>query len=170
MHGGTVEAHSEGPGRGSEFIVRLPLRRADAPLPGRRDTQARHGTAPLAGRRVLVVDDNRDAADSLCLLLHGAGAEVEVRYDGPSALQALAQMAAPPDVIILDIGMPGMDGYDTARAMRRIPGLEDMTLIALTGWGADSDRQKSSEAGFDRHLTKPVQLDVVQELLAQLAP
>ncbi|RZA31296.1 MAG: response regulator, partial [Lysobacteraceae bacterium] len=103
----------------------------------------------------------------LAMILEACGYLTRVAHDGMEALAAA--QAFRPQVAFLDIGMPGMDGYDTARAMRRIAGLEDMTLVALTGWGAESDRRKSNEAGFDQHLTKPVQLDVVQELLSKLA-
>jgi PAS domain S-box-containing protein len=166
MHGGTVEAHSEGPGRGSEFIVRLPLRRQLPPAREAPDARTAHGAAPLARRHVLVVDDNRDAADSLRLLLQGDGAEVEVRYDGPAALQALAQMAAPPDVLILDIGMPGMDGYAVARQVRQNPRLQGLRIIALTGWGQSVDRMRSHDNGIDHHLTKPVDWTTLQRLVA----
>ena len=114
-----------------------------------------------------MVDDNVDAAMTLSMILEACGYVTRVAHDGAEALEAAK--AFRPQVAFLDIGMPGMDGYDTARAMRRLEGLEGMTLVALTGWGAESDRQKSSEAGFDQHLTKPVQLDVVQDVLAKLA-
>ena len=114
-----------------------------------------------------MVDDNVDAAVTLSMILEACGYSAQVAHDGARAVELAA--AFRPQVAFLDIGMPGMDGYDTARAMRQVAGLENVTLVALTGWGADSDRQKSSEAGFDHHLTKPVQLDVVQELLARLA-
>jgi CheY-like chemotaxis protein len=101
------------------------------------------------------------------MILEACGYTTQVAHGGIEALAAA--QAFRPQVAFLDIGMPGMDGYETARAMRRLEGLEDVTLVALTGWGAESDRRKSNEAGFDQHLTKPVQLDVVQDLLARLA-
>jgi CheY-like chemotaxis protein len=162
MHGGTIEARSEGPGRGSEFIVRLPLAdgstAADGPRPG---------PAPLLSRmRILVVDDNRDAAESLGMLLNLLGAEVQVEHDGPAALAAFG--AGEPAVVLLDIGMPGMDGYDVARTLRaRFPG-HRAALVALTGWGQDDDRRRAREAGFDHHLVKPAEIEALQKLLAEI--
>ncbi|CAN7145246.1 PAS domain-containing protein [Massilia sp. LjRoot122] len=165
MHGGTVSASSAGPGSGSVFTVRLPLVHArPAPAPDVRPDDS-DGSA-VEGTKILVVDDNVDAALTLSMILEACGYATRVAHGGAEALEAAK--AFRPQLAFLDIGMPGMDGYDTARAMRQIAGLENMTLIALTGWGADSDRQKSREAGFDQHLTKPVQLDVVQDLLAKL--
>ena len=165
MHGGSVTAASGGPQAGSTFTVRLPLAEdaQDTPQPAAAD----NADGAAGGTRILVVDDNVDAAMTLSMILEACGYVTQVAHGGREAL-ATAQ-AFRPQVAFLDIGMPGMDGYDTARAMRKLDGLEDITLVALTGWGAESDRRKSNEAGFDRHLTKPVQLDVVQELLAQLA-
>ncbi|MDK6078897.1 PAS domain-containing protein [Massilia varians] len=165
MHGGSVAAASGGPHAGSTFTVRLPL--AD----GAQDTlvqavpQSTEGA--VGGARILVVDDNVDAAMTLSMILEACGYTTQVAHGGEEALAAA--QAFRPQVAFLDIGMPGMDGYETARAMRRLEGLEDVMLVALTGWGAESDRRKSNEAGFDQHLTKPVQLDVVQDLLAKLA-
>jgi PAS domain S-box-containing protein len=166
MHGGTVSAASAGPQAGSTFTVRLPLAQApaNAAAPAAADGGAQAGTD---GTRILVVDDNIDAATTLAMILEACGYVTQVAHDGAQAVEAARGFR--PQVAFLDIGMPGMDGYDTARAMRRIPGLEDIALVALTGWGAESDRRKSNEAGFDQHLTKPVQLDVVQDLLAKLA-
>jgi CheY-like chemotaxis protein len=109
------------------------------------------------------VDDNRDAADSLGILLGLHGHDVQVVHDGPSALDAAR--SRPPDVVFLDIGMPGMDGYEVARRMRAERGLNDMLLVALTGWGQDGDRRRSREAGFDHHLVKPVDPAAVELLL-----
>jgi PAS domain S-box-containing protein len=165
MHGGSVAAASGGPHAGSTFTVRLPL--AD----GAQDTlvqpvpQSAEGA--VGGTRILVVDDNVDAATTLSMILEACGYTTQVAHGGMEALAAA--QAFRPQVAFLDIGMPGMDGYETARAMRGLEGLEDVTLVALTGWGAETDRRKSNEAGFDQHLTKPVQLDVVQDLLAKLA-
>jgi CheY-like chemotaxis protein len=163
MHGGTVEAHSEGPGHGSEFVVRLPLL-ASEPAPQEEAGQGTAGAGVLAGFRVLVVDDNRDAADSLCMLLAGEGAEVHCAYDGRQALEVLERVR--PDAMVLDIGMPGMDGYQVARAVReggRHPGLR---IVALTGWGQEADRRRSRDCGIDHHLTKPVDLAALERLLA----
>ncbi|MET0981851.1 MAG: PAS domain-containing protein [Telluria sp.] len=166
MHGGSVAAASAGAGRGSSFEVRLPLASGDAggTDPGR-DGSAAPGRP--AGVRVLVVDDNVDAALTLSMILEVSGHTTRVAHDGIAALAAAKEFL--PQVAFLDIGMPGLNGYETARALRRTPGLEGMLLVALTGWGTESDRLRSSEAGFDHHLTKPAQLQAVQELIAKLS-
>jgi len=166
MHGGEVSAESAGPGMGSVFTVRLPLA-SGLPGGGGRSPALEPGGAHGAGARILVVDDNVDAAVTLSMILEACGYTTQVAHDGARAVELAASFR--PRLAFLDIGMPGMDGYQTARAMRQLAGLEGITLVALTGWGADRDRQRSSEAGFDHHLTKPVQLDVVQDLLAKLA-
>jgi len=162
MHGGSVRAFSEGIGCGSEFIVRLPLTASHAA--GRSTSKSR--SPVLAARRVLVVDDNRDAADSLALLLELLGAEVRVAYDGPEALDALATYD--PSVVLLDIGMPGMDGYEVARRIRQQRASPDVTLIALTGWGQEADRHRSRTVGFDFHLIKPPDVSALQTILVSL--
>jgi PAS domain S-box-containing protein len=160
-HGGTVAAFSEGPGRGSEFIIRLPALTGtpDGPpeAPGR-------DPASAACRRVLVVDDNRDAAESAAVLARLWGHDVRVAYDGPGALELAGGFQ--PEVVLLDIGLPGISGYDVARRLRRMPGLDDVLLVAVTGYGQDMDRQCSQEAGFDRHLVKPLEPADLQDLLA----
>ncbi|MGX9217001.1 PAS domain-containing protein [Massilia varians] len=165
MHGGSVGAASGRPHAGSTFTVRLPL--ADGAQDTLVQTAPQSTVGAVGGARILVVDDNVDAAMTLSMILEACGYTTQVAHGGIEALAAA--QAFRPQVAFLDIGMPGMDGYETARAMRRLEGLEDVTLVALTGWGAESDRRKSNEAGFDQHLTKPVQLDVVQGLLARLA-
>ena len=168
MHGGSVTAASAGAGRGSSFEVRLPLAAA---APGDPAAQRGHdGAVPdrSGGVRVLVVDDNVDAALTLSMILEAGGHTTRVAHDGVAALAAAQEFQ--PQVAFLDIGMPGMNGYDTASALRGMPGLEGMMLVALTGWGTESDRQRSSEAGFDHHLTKPAQLQAVQDLVSSLAP
>jgi CheY-like chemotaxis protein len=166
MHGGTVEAHSEGPGRGSEFVVRLPLLEA-APVPpeepGRRGLPGGPGGRP---RRVLAVDDGRDSADTLSRLLQGLGHEVRVAYDGRSA--CVAAKAFTPHIVLLDIGLPGLDGYEVARRLRAEPSLDGVCLVALTGYGSEADRRKGEEAGFHAHLTKPVDPAVLETLLADV--
>lgn len=152
LHGGSVIAASDGPGRGSEFTVRLPLSTVQAPSNPGRHVLA-DGSA-LAGTRVLVVDDNRDAADSLATMLGLLGADATTAYDGPSALEAVR--AGQPSIVLLDLGMPGMDGYAVAAQLRREPRYRMLKLIALTGWGQQSDMQHTREAGFDEHLVKPV--------------
>jgi signal transduction histidine kinase/DNA-binding response OmpR family regulator len=163
MHGGSVVAKSDGPGLGSEFIVRLPvadgIRATDAPPEGKAWSRV-----PL---RVMVVDDNRDAADSLGMLLEFLGAEVKVVHDGAAALDQLA--AFRPSLVLTDLGMPGLDGYEVARRIReRSTGVEVM-LIALTGWGQEEDRRRSRDAGFDDHLIKPAEIDTLQALLLSVA-
>jgi signal transduction histidine kinase len=163
LHGGKVCASSEGLDCGATFTVRLPLARSE-------ESATAHG-APAAQsggcreRRVLVADDNRDAADTLAELLRALGAEVTVAYDGAQALQRCAQRA--PDIAVLDIGMPGLDGYDVARALRARPDGARIKLVALTGWGQAADRDRVIAAGFDHHLLKPVG---EAELSALLSP
>jgi PAS domain S-box-containing protein len=164
MHGGTVRAISPGLGKGSEFVVHLPaLARARA------SEEARpKGDTPVTtpSRRILIVDDNPDAADTLALLLRLGGQEVEVAYDGPTGLARAREFQ--PAVILLDIGMPGMDGYEVARRLRREPALGATVLVALTGWGQEEDRRRGREAGFDHHLVKPVEPRTLQNLLAEM--
>ncbi len=159
--GGSVAAYSEGTNQGSEFVVRLPL--VD-PLPPPLKVAA---PAPpeSAGRRILLVDDNQDSSRSLAVLLRAAGGEVELAFDGPSALEAA--LRAKPDVVLLDIGLPGMDGYEVAQRLRKEVGLEKTLLIAITGYGGEDDRRRSQEAGFNAHLVKPVDLAALQTLLAR---
>jgi two-component system CheB/CheR fusion protein len=164
LHQGRIEARSAGPGRGTEFIVRLPLARGNENM-----ASAGAGPAytPYPTVRVLVADDNRDAADSLQRVLELFGHEVRVAYDGASALKIGDEFR--PRVAVLDIAMPGTSGYDVARAMRRQQGGE-LTLVALTGWGQEADRQRAIESGFDYHLVKPVDPDALNQLLAEVAP
>jgi signal transduction histidine kinase/DNA-binding response OmpR family regulator len=169
LHGGSVQAFSEGPGRGSEFTVRLALARRPA---GKADADPDcqpGGIAPRPGtssRRVLVVDDNVDAADSLGRLLWMEGHVVQLAHDGPTALSAAADFR--PDAIILDIGLPGIDGFEVARRLRRRPDANGVILLALTGYGRDEDRATSLEAGFDHHLVKPADTDELRRLLANI--
>jgi CheY-like chemotaxis protein len=161
MHGGSVEAHSEGPGKGSEFVVRLPLLGAK-PAGAQAGPAGRQSTV-LAGRRILVVDDSRDAAESLGLLLKLLGADVQIAYSGREALEALPNHQ--PNAVLLDIGMPGLNGYEVAKRIRQHPEFQDVMLIALTGWGQEEDRRRTQVAGFDHHLTKPADVGVLQSLL-----
>jgi CheY-like chemotaxis protein/anti-sigma regulatory factor (Ser/Thr protein kinase) len=165
LHGGTVRAHSDGPGRGSEFVVTLPVL-ADAPQPAAESSPAAAQAEAGGPRRILVVDDNVDGAESLATLLKLLGHEVHVAHDGPAALRATADVR--PEVVFLDIGLPGMDGYEVARRLRR-PGRTEALLVALTGYGQEEDRRRSREAGFDHHLVKPVDPAVLEELLAAAA-
>jgi signal transduction histidine kinase len=166
MHGGRMEARSEGPGKGSEFLVRLPLAADDASRGENRSDPRSKPPERLGQQRILVVDDNRDAADSLGMLLRFLGADAVVVYDGPSALTALRNYR--PSVVFLDIGMPGMDGNEVARHVRQSEELRDITLIAMTGWGQEEDRRRSKAAGFDQHLVKPASAETLQALLAAL--
>jgi PAS domain S-box-containing protein len=163
LHGGTAGVSSAGPGRGSTFTVRLPLARRDAHEKGVRADRAAEAPGP-AGLRILVADDNVDAASMLAELLRLSGHEVRVAHDGRAAL-ATAQ-AFRPELALLDIGMPGMNGYEVAAALRRLDGGARTQLIAVTGWGAQDDRDRASAAGFDHHLTKPVDLAALNRLLA----
>jgi CheY-like chemotaxis protein/anti-sigma regulatory factor (Ser/Thr protein kinase) len=165
LHGGKVEAHSAGPGQGSEFIVRLPLPTHTQPVAdARRDVQTK--TSLPAGVKVLVADDNRDAADSLQRILSLYGYQVEVAYDGTAAIHL--DQAFRPRVAVLDIGMPGANGFEVARSIRESRG-GGVTLIALTGWGQEGDRRRAMEAGFDYHLTKPVDPGALNDLLVEVA-
>jgi signal transduction histidine kinase/ActR/RegA family two-component response regulator len=164
LHGGRVEAHSEGHGHGSEFVVRLPLAaKAGHPM---QIPAATAESRPRKARRVLVVDDNRDAAESLALLLGTIGAEARVENSGPDALVTMAVYQ--PVIVMLDIGMPGMDGHEVARRIREQREYDDVLLVALTGWGQEEDRRRSRGAGFDHHLTKPAALADLQALLGQV--
>jgi PAS domain S-box-containing protein len=164
MQRGTVEAHSKGLGHGSEFVVRLPLLQSARQQP---ESVTRERAKPSGqSGRVLVVDDNTDAADSIAILLEAAGHEVHVSYSAHDALEAAVKYQ--PDIVLLDIGLPEMDGYEVAERLRKLAELKGMKLIALTGYGQDADRQRSQEAGFDYHLVKPVDYDALTELLERL--
>ena len=160
LHGGSVTAKSSGRGQGSEFTLTLP-RTAHAAGPSPAKPRA---ASVLDGRRILVVDDNRDAADGLGMLLEGHGALVEVAYDGRSALDRMAGFQ--PELVLLDIGMPGMDGYEVARRMRERPEGGAISLIAVTGWGQEQDVARSKDAGFDAHLTKPAPIAAILRAVA----
>jgi PAS domain S-box-containing protein len=166
MHHGTVEARSGGLGRGCEFVVRLPISDREPPEPAGTAGDGRVQEPRPSGHRLLVVDDNRDAADSLAMLLRLQGHEVRVTHDGPAALGLAPTFR--PDVVFLDIGMPGMDGYEVARRLRQQPGLEKVVLAALTGWGQKEDRRRTADAGFDHHLVKPPEPKAVVDILADL--
>jgi PAS domain S-box-containing protein len=161
LHGGRVEARSEGLDRGSEFVVCLPL--AAAPALERPQRAQPAAPARLDAVRILVVDDNRDAAESLATALRLRGSEVHTVYDGLEAIESCT--AQRPDVVLLDIGLPRLNGYDAARRIRELPGGKDVLLVAVTGWGQDEDKRRSSAAGFDHHLVKPVAPASLEELL-----
>jgi CheY-like chemotaxis protein len=165
LHGGSIEARSPGAGRGSEFLVRLPLAAPeDLKAPPAAAGEAAGGREALA--RVLVVDDNADAADSLARLLSMDGYEVRVANGGIEALHEAE--AFRPDVMLLDIGLPMMNGYDVARRIRREPWGAAVRLVALTGWGQEEDRRRSREAGFDDHVVKPVDPNSLRSLLRRV--
>ena len=168
MHGGRVSAHSEGPGRGSEFLVRLPV------LPGNQlpvsPTVIASGGADDTdgqGTKVLVVDDNQDAAETLAEVLTESGFRTCVAYDGLRALQLALQFQ--PQVALLDIGLPVMDGYELARRIRQEPQLAGTKLVALTGYGQAADRERALAEGFDEHLVKPVELTTVETVVRELS-
>ena len=164
LHGGTIGVKSEGLGRGSEFTVRIPCGQSAAPA-----ATEPHESQPASPRRcnVILADDNADALESLAMLLELEGHSVRVASEGPVALALMQQRT--PDVMLLDIGMPGMNGYEVARQVRALEGGDAILLVALTGWGQPGDRAKSSEAGFDYHLTKPVEFTELAELLQRFS-
>ncbi len=167
LHGGTIEARSEGPGKGSEFVVMLPLL-AEEKAETRREELPEDKLRRAGSHRVLVVDDVPDSADTLTTLLGVLGHEVRSAYDGRTALNVLRDFQ--PDMVILDIGMPGMDGYEVARMIRQDPASAGVKLVAMTGYGQEEDQKKAAEAGFDLHLTKPVALARLKKLMNELKP
>jgi CheY-like chemotaxis protein len=174
LHGGTLEVQSAGLGQGTEFVVRLPLIASDEgqAASGEKeetggDALAAHAPLPAAKKRILVVDDNLDSAESLTMLLELTGNETHAAYDGLEAVEAAA--AFRPDVILLDIGLPELNGYDVARKIREQSWGQSIVLVALTGWGQEEDRRRAHEAGFNYHLTKPVDPAALRKLLASAA-
>jgi PAS domain S-box-containing protein len=165
LHGGSVSAASGGPDAGSVFTVRLPLAAGDTPALPR--VEPAPGAAAASGLRVLVVDDNRDAAETLSALLDVMGHAAPVANDGHQALRMMRSFR--PQVVFLDIGMPGMSGYEVASAIRREPEYDNVTLVALTGWGGELDREKSANAGFDLHLTKPATINAIEQVLGSVS-
>jgi DNA-binding response OmpR family regulator len=164
MHGGQVDAQSKGQGLGSEFVVRLPiLNEASQPQASAAEEQT---SAPVSALRILVVDDNRDAADSLSEMLELMGNETRTAYDGREGVDMAGDYL--PDVVLLDIGLPKLNGYDACRLIREQPWGKSLVVIALTGWGQDKDRQLSREAGFDYHLVKPVDPQALMAIVAGL--
>jgi CheY-like chemotaxis protein/two-component sensor histidine kinase len=167
LHGGTVEAHSAGPGKGSEFTVRLPI--VEQPVQVREEPNVNGEHSPAMRQcRILIADDLSDCVESQALMLQLGGHDVQTAHDGLEAVQAAA--AFRPDVVLLDIGMPKMNGYEAARQIRQQPWGKEMLLIALTGWGQDEDKRRTFEAGFDYHLTKPVDPAALEKFLAELKP
>ncbi len=164
MHGGHIEARSNGAGQGSEFVVRLPIVVEQACFRKTSDDGAE--AQPTSKLRILVVDDNRDAASSLAMLLEMMGNDVRTAHDGDEAVRAAGEFH--PHVVLLDIGLPKMNGYEAARTIREEPWGKNMVLIAVTGWGQDEDKRKSQDAGFDQHMVKPVDPQVLMKMLAEL--
>jgi CheY-like chemotaxis protein len=161
LHGGTISVQSDGRGCGSEFVVRLPVLVES----GRDEKQtATSRSVAETPRRILITDDNRDAARSLALLLQYSGHTVEMAYDGRQAIEKAGFWR--PDVMLLDLGMPEMNGYDVCRAIRQTAWGKDISIVALTGWGQEQDRQNTREAGFDAHLVKPVDMALLKTVLA----
>jgi CheY-like chemotaxis protein len=161
LHGGTIRATSAGPGQGSEFVVRLPHRVLSAVV--RQKTTTAAATTPPRHRRILIADDNQDAADSLAVLLQMEGHEVTVVRDGREALTTIN--AVRPEIALLDIGMPELDGYEVARQVRQNTLGRAVTLIAVTGWGQDRDKARALGAGFNHHLTKPIEPTQLLDLI-----
>jgi len=166
MHDGSVTAYSEGPGQGSEFSVRLPALVESVALSA--GATAAGLALGAARRRVLIVDDLQDSAESLAVLLRLAGHETHVAYDGAEAVEAANELR--PDVVLLDLGMPQLSGLDACRQIRAQPWARDVLMIAVTGWGQDSDRQRSRDAGFDAHLVKPLDFAELEQLLDETPP
>ena len=164
MHGGKIAA-SSAVGQGSQFVVRLPVVLSVEPRPLSPPTERALPTRPSL--RVLVVDDNVDTATSLALLLRDLGDDVRTAHDGPAALEVALDYR--PDVALLDIGLPGLDGFEVAKRMRQQPVLQKSVLVAMTGYGKELDRQRSQEAGFDHHLVKPIKFERVQRILASVS-
>ena len=165
LHGGTVEAFSAGPGEGSEFLVRLPAGAVpEAPAAGAKPQPVKAGSP----RRVLVVEDNPDTASTLAALLDMAGHDTRVAHDGAAAVEMAESFR--PHVVLLDLGLPKMDGVEVCRWLRRQPWGRKLTVAALTGWGQEADRRRTLEAGFDEHLVKPVGPEAVLALVASVSP
>jgi CheY-like chemotaxis protein len=164
LHGGTIEAESPGVGLGSTFTIRLPLAEAK-----RESSAGQSASRDEAGQnlRILVVDDNIDAAESLAMLLELSGHTTHLAHTGTDALIAAREFA--PQVIFLDIGLPGLTGYEVAEFIRADATMKQPTLIALTGWGAEDDRRRAEEAGFDHHLVKPVEASMLTDVLASIS-
>ena len=166
LHEGSVQACSDGPGRGSEFVVRFPVVADAAPVDNGSGSDASR-SAPSAVKRILVVDDNVDSADSLAMLLRLQGHYVRTVYDGLSVIDVVREFT--PQILLLDIGLPGKTGYEVAADLRSDPAFAGLVIAAVTGYGQDEDRQKSCTAGFDYHLVKPVELAAVQQVLDSAA-
>ena len=164
MHGGTVEARSDGVSKGSEFIVRLPVSATKAEQVSAVETESTHTVADVR-RRILVVDDNVDSAESLAMMLELSGHDVAMAHDGAEAIKRAKEFQ--PDIAFLDLGMPKLNGYEAARSIREEPWGRQILLVALTGWGQEDDKRRTREAGFDAHIVKPIDFAALEKLLAQ---
>jgi CheY-like chemotaxis protein len=165
LHGGTIEAKSDGPGKGSEFVVTLPLGVPEGAEPGQAVVEL-EGPSERQELRIVVVDDNVDSAHTLGMLLDLMGHKTETALDGLEAIRVIDRFR--PNVVLLDIGLPEINGYDVARKIREKSWGKDIRLIALSGWGQDSDKEAARQAGFDHHLTKPVDFTTLERLLNSL--
>jgi two-component system, chemotaxis family, CheB/CheR fusion protein len=163
MHGGEISAHSDGPGRGSTFTITMPLCESLGP-----PASFRQPDAPRVACRVLIIDDNRDAANTMAMLVDELGGSTRIAHDAGNGLEAVDEYQ--PDIVFLDIGMPGIDGYEACRRMRQRPSQKAMVIVAVTGWGQSQDKQRALDAGFDAHLTKPVDLEGLARILAASPP
>lgn len=159
LHGGSIEAHSEGHGHGTEFVVHLPIL-SEAPPPEPLPAAPSSEASRDPKRRILIVDDNTDAARTLAALQKRRGHETRTAFAGPDAITAAAEFL--PDAVLLDIGLPGMDGFEVARKIRAIPGLSGAHLIAMSGYGREEDRAEAKRAGFDEYMVKPVDLAILR--------
>ena len=164
LHGGTINAQSEGPGKGSEFVVRLPM--ADSTD----STKSPHAASSvdLSKRRILVVDDNRDSADTLTALLRIKGNDVRIARDGLEAVEIAAEFV--PEIILMDVGMPKLNGYEATRHIRQMPWGKDVFIVALSGWGQTGDVRQSAEAGCSAHVVKPADFAALEQLLVNRKP
>ena len=163
LHGGTIVAHSDGPGKGSTFTITMPASLALTAQPS-----ASRVELPRLACRVQIIDDNRDAAQTLAMLVEALGGSAAVAHDATKGLLAIGEHQ--PDVVFLDIGMPGIDGYEACRRIRQLPLGREVVVVAVTGWGQSQDKQRALEAGFDTHLTKPVDLDALAGVLIRIRP
>jgi two-component system CheB/CheR fusion protein len=159
MHGGDIAAHSDGPGQGSTFMITMPVCESLGPR-----ASFRPPAAPRVARRVLIIDDNRDAANTMAMLVDELGGSTRIAHDAGSGLEAVQEYQ--PDIVFLDIGMPGIDGYEACRRMRQRPSQKAVVIVAVTGWGQPQDKRRALQAGFDAHLTKPVDLEALARILA----
>jgi CheY-like chemotaxis protein len=166
MHGGSIEAKSEGPGKGSQFTIRLPIVVDASRTEERLSGAAGLESSSKVSHRILVVDDNRDLTDTLGMMLRFSGNAIRTAHDGEAAVAAAEEFN--PDIIILDLGLPKLNGYEACRRIRQQPGGKKRIVVAVTGWGREEDRRRTKEAGFDLHWVKPVNPAALTKLLAEL--